>query len=478
MIQSSGRARKRVPAMFVMSDFEGLFGQLLGAAQPRPTPGDTQNTCATRTRARTRRTHARPCAIPATGTSIQFMLFEKIMTASCGFSAQMLAQELMPGAASVYLLGHFFFALQASRLTRKSKNPVTALPQGINIVTFFAFTQARPPPPSMFARVVCPGAPAEPVQPRRSRLPVPTACSCSSRGLPSRRGRQLIMAPEYALAIGGGASDVEAARLSYDAGIASCFLLGCLELLGVPFVNQLRQMIPRAAMLAAIAGVSLTFIAMGFAVQIWAAPGTAMVSMLLMLIFYAGNVKLPLRIPGGLVAVLVGTFLAAASSGLGYEWFTPSPLHYSGELHLPTLQSSFVSTLLRPSFYRHLSVIVPMLLVNLVNNLANIEAASAVGDNYDAQARRPCTPALRSPPPLDSRTPLLSWAPCLLVQTCLLATALLDLGCALLGNPFPSCVYIGHSAFKAMGCRVGYLYLNMVGTSSRVIPPHLACRWR
>ena len=49
-------------------------------------------------------------------------------------------------------------------------------------------------------------------------------------------------------------------------------------------------------------------------------------------------------------------------------------------------------------------------------------------------------------------------------RACLLGCALIDLGCAFLGNPFPSCVYIGHSAFKAMGCRVGYLYLNMVPT--------------
>ena len=43
-------------------------------------------------------------------------------------------------------------------------------------------------------------------------------------------------------------------------------------------------------MLSAIAGVSLTFMAMGFAVQIFAAPATAVVSMLLMLLFYAGQV--------------------------------------------------------------------------------------------------------------------------------------------------------------------------------------------
>ena len=66
-------------------------------------------------------------------------------------------------------------------------------------------------------------------------------------------------------------------------------------------------------------------------------------------------------------------------------------------------------------------------------DLANIEAASAVGDHFDT-------------------------------RICLLGTALVDLGCAFLGNPFPSCVYIGHAAFKAMGCRVGYLYLNMIPT--------------
>ena len=59
-------------------------------------------------------------------------------------------------------------------------------------------------------------------------------------------------------------------------------------------------------MLSAIAGVSLTFIAMGFAVQIFAAPATALVSMLLMLMFYGGSVKLPFKVPGGVLAVSVG----------------------------------------------------------------------------------------------------------------------------------------------------------------------------
>jgi len=41
-------------------------------------------------------------------------------------------------------------------------------------------------------------------------------------------------------------------------------------------------------------------------------------------------------------------------------------------------------------------------------------------------------------------------------------TSLVNLASAALGNPYPSCIYIGHSAYKAMGARSGYLFLAMV----------------
>ncbi len=131
--------------------------------------------------------------------------------------------------------------MQGTLLSRRTRQPVTALPQGINIVTFFAWSN-------------------------------------------------LIMAPVYRMALQRDTPAEAAARKAYDAGLCACLLLGLLELAGVLFVETLRSAIPRAAMLSAIAGVSLTFMAMGFAVQIFAAPATAIVSMLLMLLFYAGQV--------------------------------------------------------------------------------------------------------------------------------------------------------------------------------------------
>lgn len=336
--------------LFASGDFEGLFGQVLG-------------------------------------TSIQYMLMQRVLLSTCGMSAATLNGVLLPGATAMYVFGHLFFAAQATLLSRRTRQPATALPQGCNIVTFVAWTN-------------------------------------------------LIMGPVYRAALTHGVSAADAARRSYDAGLCACLLLGGLELVGVLFVETLRQAIPRAAMLSAIAGVSLTFMAMGFAVQIYAAPATAIVSMLLMLLFYAGQVKLPLKVPGGVLAVAVGWALAALSGEMGLQWFVPGGEglgSFAPELALPTFRVGFLRTFADGEFWGCLSVVIPMWMVTLVNNLSNIQSAATVGDEY-------------SP------------------RQCLLGCALINIVCVFLGNPFPSCVYIGHPAFKAMGCRVGYLYMNILPT--------------
>ena len=340
------------------------------------------------------------------------MLIERVLRATCGMTSETLHNQLLPGSTAMIVLGHIFFAVQGTLLSRRTRQPVTALPQGINIVTFFAWST-------------------------------------------------LIMAPVYRTALQRNMPAAVAARKAYDAGLCACLLLGLLELVGVLFVGTLRSVIPRAAMLSAIAGVSLTFMAMGFAVQIFAAPATGIVSMLLMLLFYAGQVKLPFKIPrtpeacmcsprralspqvklpfkipGGVLAVTVGWALATLSGELGYNWFVPSGgglRSFAPYFAMPTVQTAFLSTFCEPEFWQCLSVVIPMWTVTLVNNLSNIQSASYVGDEY-------------SP------------------RECLLGCALIDLACVFVGNPFPSCVYIGHPAFKAMGCRVGYLYLNILPT--------------
>ena len=175
------------------------------------------------------------------------MLMPTMLAESCGFSGALLREQLLPGVGTVYLLGHLAFGLQGVALGKRTGRPATALPMGVNIVPFFAYTH-------------------------------------------------LLMAPAYRSARQAGAEPAAAARVAYDLGLVACVLTGLLELLGVFFADALRRLIPRAAMLAAISGVSLTFISMGFVTEIFATPCTALVPTLLMLAFYAGNVTLPLHL--------------------------------------------------------------------------------------------------------------------------------------------------------------------------------------
>ena len=76
-----------------------------------------------------------------------------------------------------------------------------------------------------------------------------------------------------------------------------------------------------------------------------------------------------------------------------------------------------------------LGVIVPMGLFNVLGSLQNIESAEAAGDRY-------C------------------------VRSSLLIDGIGTMAAAGLGSCFPTTIYIGHPAWKEMGARIGYSWLN------------------
>ncbi len=46
------------------------------------------------------------------GTSIQFMLMERVLLATCGMPSEMLHGQLLPGSTAMYVVGHVFFGVQ------------------------------------------------------------------------------------------------------------------------------------------------------------------------------------------------------------------------------------------------------------------------------------------------------------------------------------------------------------------------------
>jgi adenine/guanine/hypoxanthine permease len=305
---------------------------------------------------------------------LQLMLIAALCPVVCGFPPDLIYEKILPGAALSILLGNLYYAWQARRLMRVTgRSDVTALPYGINTVSLLAF---------LF----------------------------------------LIMGPIYQ-ATGNP-------TLAWQAGLFACLLSGLMEVAGAFVGDWIRRHTPRAALLSSLAGIAITFIAMGFVFQIFATPLLGLLPMLLILIVYSSRARLPFGLPGGLVAVLLGIALAWLLSAMGLPLFEPSADTYRAGWYLPTpVPTDLFALVTSAAGWQYLAVIFPMALFNVVGSLQNLDSAEAAGDRYETR-------------------------PSLLVN------GLGSVVAALFGSAFPTTIYIGHPGWKAMGARAAYSTLN------------------
>ncbi|DBA04860.1 TPA: hypothetical protein N0F65_004497 [Lagenidium giganteum] len=306
---------------------------------------------------------------------IQIMLIFQLLPVHCGFSTLDVTQTIIPSAATTVLMSNSFFAYLGFALAKKEgRSDVTALPDGINTVLVFAYALT-------------------------------------------------VMAPEY--------QRTKDAQQAWEVGIFAAFMTGFLQILSLPFIKIMRQYIPRAALLSSVAGVSLAFLSMGFAFEIWENPMIALGPFMLVLICFGSGVKLPFHLPTGLGALLFGMIIAFILYYYDFPTsFVPFTQPYEFQVNVLSPNFSIASSALTSGEgWKYMSVIVPMVLVNVMATLANLETAVAVGDNFD---------------------PNIS----------ILGDSVATMIGALLGNPFPTNIYIGQPIYKSMGARVSYVLLT------------------
>lgn len=307
---------------------------------------------------------------------LQLLLILTLCPLVCGIPAEFVVSKILPGAALSILAGNAFYAWQAWRLAKESgRDDVTALPYGINTVSLIAFIT-------------------------------------------------FIMGPVY--------QKTQDVGLAWKAGLFACLISGLMELVGAFVGDWLRRNAPRAALLSSLAGIAITFIAMGFVFQIFARPAIGLLPMLLIVCFYASKIRLPFGLPAGFVAVVLGTVLAWLLHWLGLPDPVASAPPAEVSLHVPTWSGRAVFALLAaPLGWQFLSVILPMGLFNIIGSLQCLESAEAAGDRY------PTRPSL-------------------------LANGIGSIIAACLGSPFATTIYIGHPGWKDMGARWGYSMINGV----------------
>jgi AGZA family xanthine/uracil permease-like MFS transporter len=288
--------------------------------------------------------------------------------------ADLVFKRILPAAGMMMFMSTMYYAWLAYRLAKKTgRTDVCALPSGISVPHMFIVTLVI-------------------------MLPVKLATGDPIKG--------------------------------WQAGLTWVFIQSFVLMAGGYLAPIVRRITPKAALLGALAGVSITFISMKPALEMFMTPMVGVVCFAIILVSWFGGVKYG-GIPAGLVAIAAGTLIAWGSNLFG--------LHY-GEMSGEALKGSFqtfgfavpypaiglVLGGLHWSFLKTILVTaIPFGIYDLVEAMDNVVSASAAGDEY------PTTRVLTA----DGVVSLI--------------------GC-LMGNPYINAVYIGHPGWKAMGGRIGY----------------------
>ena len=306
---------------------------------------------------------------------VQLLLIDTLCRFVLGFPPELVYGRVLPGAAISILVGNLFYAYQAKKLAeRTGRTDVCALPYGINTV-------------SLIAHVF------------------------------------LVMLPAKAIAAAAGAADP--ARIAWQAGLVATLASGIIELACAFVAERVRKATPRAALLSTLAGIALGFISFGFLFRAFARPIVGLTTFGVVMLTYFGRVRFKGHIPGGLVAIGLGTLLSWMI-GIAPAGVTPPPPSF----HVPVpVVGDLIAALSGGHLLPYLSVIVAMGLFNVLGSLQNIESAEAAGDLYETR-------------------------PSLMIN------GVGSIFAALFGSTFPTTIYIGHPGWKALGARAGYSVLN------------------
>jgi AGZA family xanthine/uracil permease-like MFS transporter len=210
--------------------------------------------------------------------------------------------------------------------------------------------------------------------------------------------------------------------LAWTAGLAWSFIIGVIVLIGAFVGPYIRRYTPQAALLGTLAGISIAFISMRPAAQMWEALWIAFPVMVIILIGFFTGLKLPGNIPVGLAALLVGT----AIGWIGGYMSVPDVVQAAGDvaISLPTMDIGRLVDGLS-NIGPLLATAIPLGIYNFTEGMANIESAAAAGDEYNMRA-------------------------------VLGADGIGAIVGSALGSPFPPAVYIGHPGWKAAGGRTTY----------------------
>src|SRR6266849_756195 len=207
-------------------------------------------------------------------------------------------------------------------------------------------------------------------------------------------------------------------ELAWRIGAAAVVWTGLIKLVAAPFAGAIRQFIPKPATMTVFGAAMYSYLALVLLQRIFDQPLVGIVALTIVATSVLANVPITSwRIPPFIVAWTVPLMVGL---GVGYVrpvWQGISP-------RLPLVASLGPLRALAIAL-PYLSVIVPMAIYQVLQDIASVEGATAAGDNYDARQ-------------------VVAW------------DGMGTLVCGAAGSVIAPVVYAMHPPYKAMGARIGF----------------------
>lgn len=295
-----------------------------------------------------------------------------LMATAIAMPSELVFGKIVPGMAISIAFGNFILAIIAKRMSiRENRDDVTAMPYGLSVPHYFAVTLG-------------------------------------------------VMLPTYIA--------THDWTIAWATGITWNLIEGIIMLIGAFIGPVLKRNIPRPAMLGALAGFAITFIAAYPFGEVYSVPYIGLVCFFILMVGWFALKKLPFNLPAGAFAILVGTIIAWVTGYLDASAVSSAVSNFS----IPSVH--MVAGLFGAGFKQiapFLPAAIPLGIYDFLESLDNLESADVAGEHYP-------------------------------VKTCMLVPAIMTIFGACLGSPVPTIIYIGHPGWKATGARIGYSILTGV----------------
>ncbi len=316
------------------------------------------------------------------------ILLVALLGSRFGFPTEFAVSTMVPGTALGVLIGDLAFFFLAFRLAKQSgRDDVTAMPLGLDT-------------PSTFGMVF------------------------------------FVLGPSYLDGQAAGLSELAAAQRTWHIGIWCVLLSGVVKLALAPFVGWIRHSIPRAALLGSLAAIALVLISFIPLLDIMQHPLPGMLALVIVLTSLIGRIRLPLRTPGTLGALIVAGityYVMCALQSPAYHWPTLSAPEWFPMGWYSAWQFGWLDSLADALPY--FPIALPFAIATIVGGIDCTESAAAAGDHYDT-------------------------------RTVVAVEGIATLIAALSGGVIQTTPYIGHPAYKAMGGRAAYTLATAVVVGS------------